>query len=240
MILNNYERMALCLEQSVIKNDKKDLIDSKSKDVKSVIDNCIEAIEDFYNTPHNHFTREMINFKNTFNELFKESADVFSELKNALDTDENLCSAEENNVSILTGCLWSLYGFCNLTLLSNIGSVDETKKDELKLKYLKDDVKTVEFVLDGRVLHNILNGNVCISEEEAESIISNEDCSNMICDEDNKSSLYRKANILNSNSFEPKILELKSQISEKIENSSKEHIFRPNDPTYIELIEVSV
>lgn len=248
MILINYERMVLCIEQSLIKKTKgtSGLSDSTSRDVKSIIDNCINAIDEFYNVPNNYYTQEMIYFKNTFNELFNESADIFLKLKSALDIVEN---AEENNyVSILTGCLWSLFGFCNLTLLSNIGSVDETKKDDLKLKYLKEDLKTVEFVLDGKILHNILSGNVCISEKEAESIISNEDCSEMIpsylaLDEENnilkKEDFFRKTNVLNSNSFEPKLIELKSQISEKIENSSKGFIYRPKEPTYVELVEVS-
>ncbi|XP_077284299.1 midasin [Arctopsyche grandis] len=250
VILLNYERMALCLENASINSERKeskgdDVIVTNNGDIRLIVENCIKTIDTEFDVPNKYFTNEMISFKNIFNKCLDESLSLFLQLEEKIENCNLNSDVHEDDVTILllTGRLWTLFGFCNLMLLTEIGAVDEIKKDQLKLNYLKEDSKTVEFLLDGSLLHNILQGKIPIVENDTKAIISHVDSDDMVPSnvnisgqtyEINKISLHNK--LLKCYPHMSYLLESKTTIDDNIKNSIKGNSYRPPEPTYSELV----
>lgn len=242
--------MVLCLECALSRKDNNP--PTLQNTITDTVQNCVKKMNEAYERKSKFCTRDMNKIKSHVIECLTECANLVGELKEMLAEgntnlgDQNKRFADKMELILLTGEVWTRFASCNVTLLSEIGSMDPVKKNSLKLEYIKEDIHSIENLLDLNLLHGVIQGTILVSKEETEIIMSWNNGQEIIPRNyqlDNseerlldKDCLYKK---LSTGHPHCSNLILSEQLTkEKVNTLAKGFTYRPAEPTFINLSKV--
>ncbi|XP_068082683.1 midasin [Anabrus simplex] len=118
---------------------REEVAHSPMEEIVSKLHSCISEMEEFPVLEVNHFT-----------EALRKLAVAADSLKR----DKN----SELEILLLTGEIWTLLGYVQITLFSKFGTYDPVEKKALKLRYATEEHKDVARILYAHELHACLMG----------------------------------------------------------------------------------